>query len=121
MESGEDIEEDKFASGKRMMNWKEERNKNLWIVERSNKRRKRDEETKIEGLGGSNNPTKKRKMEVEGEIQAEKPGKETVLKKDNFKVKDDRKTKLGGKKSQPVQGNILTNYFSGTASGGSHG
>ena len=113
MDTGEDIEEDTFSSGRRMMNWREERIKNLWIVERKGKRRNREDDPKVERSDNPENPEKRRKVEDRVEIQAEGPGKEVKdNNKDKVEVKSNLKEGQGTKiKGKNLQNNCLTNYF----------
>ena len=114
METGEDIEEDTFSSGKRMMNWQEVRSKNMWIVERKRKRRERENEE----IEVNENPEKKRKVETEVEKQAEVPEneKEEVKEKDKVNrvgkgtIKKGQGTKITNKQKE-MTNNVVTKYF----------
>ena len=113
-ESGEDIEEDGFSSGKRMMNWKVERTKNLWIVERKGKRgSKEDPEEMLE----QERKNKKRRIETqEEESENIEKSKEQVEVKSGGKSVEGKGSKSGGSRSQRtrnrVQSNHIRNHFS---------
>ena len=116
METGEDINEDSFACGRRMMNWKEEKSKNLWIVERKGKGRSREESEEMEILETAENPRKKRKVEEEVEVQVEVPGKEATKDKDgvgirNMKGQGTKEKKEGNTQNNTHGTTITQSYF----------
>ena len=61
LEAGDNIEEDDFSNSGRMMNWKEGKIKNSWIIERKSKRAS---EVVEEAEQDENRKKKKRRIEV---------------------------------------------------------